>query len=58
MLASTTGGAEAAQRVANPTNQSRMKPSQGETVSVWQTMDLEPVNQMDPTLLAIASELP
>ena len=58
MLASTTGGAEAAQRVANPTNQHRVKPRQDETELVWQTMDLEPVNQMDPTLLAIASELP
>jgi hypothetical protein len=58
MLASTTGVAEAAQRIANPTNQHRVKPRQDETESVWQTMDLEPVNQMDPTLLIIASELP
>jgi hypothetical protein len=58
MLASTNGGAEAAQRVANPTNQGRVKPRQDETESVWQTMVLEPVNQIDPTLLAIASELP
>ena len=58
MMHETTGDAVAAQRIANPTNQGRVKPKQDETESVWQTMDLEPVNQMDPAPLAIASELP
>ena len=58
MMPEPTGDAVAAQRIANPTNQGRVKPSHGETESVRQTMVLEPVDQMDPTLLAIASELP
>ena len=58
MMPQATGDAVAAQRIANPTNQGRVKPSHGETESVRQTMVLEPVDQMDPTLLAIASELP